>query len=75
MPASQILRLLQTVNSKSGERVRVLHVEDGLPLYCFDKLADHVLPFTRQQIRRFREAKALGKGAARLVAVQRNAQA
>ena len=61
VPASQVLRLVQTVNTKSGERVRVLYQSDGLCLYRFDDLADHVLPFTRQQIRDFREGRALAK--------------
>lgn len=62
--ASQVLRLVQTVNTKSGERVRVLHVEemDGEPLrYDFEWLADAVLPWTRQELEALRTRRALKK--------------
>ena len=62
--ASQVLRLVQTVNTKSGERVRVLHVEevDGEPLrYDFERLADVVLPWTRQELEALRTRRALKK--------------
>ena len=62
--ASQVLRLVQTVNTKSGEHVRVLHVEemDGEPLrYDFERLADVVLPWTRQELEALRTRRALKK--------------
>ena len=62
--ASQVLRLVQTVNTKSGERVRVLHVEEmnGEPLrYDFERLADVVLPWTRQELEALRTRRALKK--------------
>lgn len=62
--ASQVLRLVQTVNTKSGERVRVLHVEemDGEPLrYDFERLAEAVLPWTRQELEALRTRRALKK--------------
>ena len=60
--ASQVLRLVQTVNTKSGEHVRVLHVEemDGEPLrYDFERLAEAVLPWTRQELEALRTRRAL----------------
>ena len=62
--ASQVLRLVQTVNTKSGERVRVLHVEemDGEPLrYDFERLAEAVLPWTRRELEALRTRRALKK--------------
>ena len=62
--ASQVLRLVQTVNTKSGERVRVLHVEevDGEPLrYDFERLSEAVLPWTRQELEALRTRRALKK--------------
>ena len=66
--ASQVLRLVQTVNTKSGEHVRVLHVEeiDGEPLrYDFERLADAVLPWTRQELEALRTRRALKKAGQR----------
>ena len=60
-PASQVLRLVQTVNSKSGQFVRVLHVEEsgGEALrWDFDCLADEVLPWTREELEALRTARA-----------------
>jgi len=62
--ASQVLRLVQTVNTKSGEHVRVLHVEevDGEPLrYDFERLAEAVLPWTRQELEALQKSRALRK--------------
>ena len=62
--ASQVLRLVQTMNTKSGERVHVLHVEemDGEPLrYDFERLAEAVLPWTRQELEALRTRRALKK--------------
>ena len=66
--ASQVLRLVQTVNTKSGEHVRVLHVEelDGEPLrYDFERLADAVLPWTRRELEALRTRRALKKAGQR----------
>ena len=66
--ASQVLRLVQTVNTKSGECVRVLHVEerDGEPLrYDFELLAEAVLPWTRQELEALRTRRALEKAGQR----------
>ena len=53
--ASRVLRIAGTVNSKSGEVAKVLHVtpdERGLPIrYGFDYLSEHFLPLTREQSR------------------------
>lgn len=56
---SRILRVIGTVNSKSGETVRLLHQEirDGAPVtYDFELFADEVLPHTMEAIRGFRDA-------------------
>ena len=61
VPASQVLRLVQTVNSKSGQLVRVLHVEEsggGVLRLDFDYLADEVLPWTREELEALRTARA-----------------
>lgn len=52
--ASRVLRLVNTVNSKSGEVCRVIHVEQGLdgePVrYSFEYLAEMLLPVARWDI-------------------------
>lgn len=52
--ASRVLRLVNTVNSKSGEICRVMHVEngaDGEPIrYNFEYLAEILLPVARWEI-------------------------
>ena len=66
--ASQVLRLVQTVNTKSGKLVCVLHVEevDGKPLrHDFERLADAVLPWTRQELEALRTRRALQKAGQR----------
>lgn len=45
LDASRVLRLVETVNTKSGELVRVMHHNPAG--YCFDKLAKALLPFGR----------------------------
>lgn len=56
--ASRVLRLINTVNTKSGEICRVVHVEsgpDGKPIsYAFDQLADVLLPQRRSELERER---------------------
>ncbi|MFC5357094.1 hypothetical protein [Azospirillum himalayense] len=55
---SRILRVIGTVNSKSGVVARVLwsHDQGGQPVtYDFDSFADEVLPYSLDQIREFRQ--------------------
>ncbi len=67
--ASRLLRLMGTTNTKSGEIVRVLHVEteNGKPIhYGFDWLAFEILETDRETIRDARrqaEARREGKNA------------
>ena len=60
--ASRVLRLVTTVNSRSGEICRVVHVEhgdDGQPVrYSFEHLAEALLPLTRRDIEAGRKARA-----------------
>jgi len=60
--ASRVLRLVDTVNSKSGEVCRVIHVEygpDGEPIrYDFEYLAEALLPLSRWDIEAHRKARA-----------------
>jgi DNA-binding CsgD family transcriptional regulator len=59
--ASRLLRLVDTVNTRSGERVRVLWVNerDGeVQHYNFEFLAETILPLARETIRDDRKAKA-----------------
>ncbi len=59
--ASRVLRLVDTVNSKSGEVCRVAHVEngpDGQPVrYSFDYLAEMLLPVARWDIEKQRKER------------------
>lgn len=60
--ASRVLRLVQTINSKSQCYCHVVHVTpgpDGEPCrYDFDAFADSLLPFSREEIRQRRAALA-----------------
>lgn len=60
--ASRVLRLVNTVNSKSGEVCRVIHVEqgpDGEPIrYNFEYLAEALLPVARWDIEADRKVRA-----------------
>jgi hypothetical protein len=59
--ASRLLRLVDTVNTRSGERVRVLWVNESqgeIRHYGFDYLAECILPVDRDVIREKREARA-----------------
>lgn len=48
---SRVLRLEQTTNTKSGERVRILWPEGDEPvMYDFEILCQEVLPFTREEL-------------------------
>lgn len=55
MDASRVLRLVATVNTKSGQLVRVIHHEPVR--YSFDTLADTLLPLTRKQLSERRKAR------------------
>jgi hypothetical protein len=72
--ASRVLRIVGTVNTKSGEVVRVMHVSrglDGEPVrYGFDDLADAVLPLARDElnaVRRVRQGEIQKRRDLRLV--------
>ena len=60
--ASRVLRLVTTVNSRSGEICRVVHVEhgeDGQPVrYSFEDLAETLLPVPRWDIEAGHKARA-----------------
>ena len=61
--ASRVLRLVETVNSRSGEICRVVHLEtgeDGDPLrYDFEDLANALLPVGRITLEEQRKARTL----------------
>lgn len=61
LDASRVLRLVGTVNSKSGDVVRVVHVQrtvthggalgpDGVVVYPFDSFFDELMPLTRLEL-------------------------
>jgi DNA-binding CsgD family transcriptional regulator len=60
--ASRVLRLIDTINSKSGEVCRVVHVEngkDGTPIrYNFEYLAETLLPTARWEIEQQHQVRA-----------------
>lgn len=60
--ASRVLRTVETVNSKSGEVCRVVHVQtgtDGQPIrYNFEYLAETLLPVARWTIEQQRQEQA-----------------
>ncbi|MCQ9423883.1 replication protein [Pseudomonas sp. LJDD11] len=60
--ASRVLRTVETVNSKSGEVCRVVHVQsgaDGEPIrYNFEYLAEALLPAARWTIEQQRQEQA-----------------
>ncbi|HCD9749794.1 TPA: replication protein [Pseudomonas aeruginosa] len=59
--ASRVLRLVNTVNSRSGEICRVVHVENGLdgqPVrYSFEYMAEMLLPTARWDIEAMKQAQ------------------
>lgn len=69
--ASRVLRLVDTVNTKSGFVCRVVHVKagaDGLPVrYGFEYLAECLLPLARWDIEDARKAREQRKQALELV--------
>lgn len=56
--ASRVLRLVGTINSRSGRVVRVVYADTSL-IYDFDRLANAVLPISRQELRDKRAARLL----------------
>jgi hypothetical protein len=64
--ASRVLRLVNTVNSKSHEVCRVVHVEngsDGQPVrYSFEFLAETLLPVARWDLEKNMQDKAERRG-------------
>jgi hypothetical protein len=60
--ASRVLRVVDSKSSKSGKICRVVHIEsgaDGLPIrYCFEDLAECLLPVDRWEIEQKRHARA-----------------
>ena len=63
--ASRVLRLVETVNTKSGRYCHVVWAKngaDGKPYrYNFDSLCDLILPFTRAELQAMREARLTGE--------------
>ncbi|WP_417796541.1 helix-turn-helix domain-containing protein [Terasakiella pusilla] len=55
---SRILRVVGSINTKTGRPCRVIWAELPLKTYSFDKFADEVLPYTYEQVKAFREKKA-----------------
>jgi len=77
--ASRVLRIVGTVNTKSGEVVRVIYVSrglDGKPVrYGFDDLSDAVLPLARDElnaVKRVRQGEIQKRRDLRLVHENRN---
>jgi len=71
---SRILRVVGTVNSKSGEVVRVLWLnerEGEVVKYDFDDFANEVLPYSLEQIREFRSAAETRRAEVRLLSQER----
>ena len=72
--AARVLRLVSTVNTKSGEICRVVHVEngsDGQPIrYGFEYLAEMLLPVARWDVEANRKKKRETRREARLVLVE-----
>lgn len=59
LDTSRIFRVAGSINSKNGEVVEVDHVIEGRSRYCFDYLADQVLPLSREECRALKaQAKA-----------------
>ena len=69
--ASRVLRLVDTVNTKSGAVCRVIHVNegpDGLPKrYDFENLCEWILPIARGDIEDAKRSRELRKEALKLV--------
>ncbi|HDS1780280.1 TPA: helix-turn-helix domain-containing protein [Pseudomonas putida] len=62
--ASRVLRLVESLHSKSGERVEVVDVQgsaDEPVRYDFEQLAEILLPLTRFELQKLREHRAAKK--------------
>lgn len=62
--ASRVLRLVESIHSKSGERVEVVDVQGQAEMpvrYDFEQLAEILLPLTRHELQRLREHRATQK--------------
>lgn len=70
--ASRVLRLIDTINTRSGERCRVVHVNeasDGHPIrYNFEFLAEALLPVARWDISKQQSERAEKKSKLKVVA-------
>jgi hypothetical protein len=55
---SRILRVVGSINSKTGRLCRVVWSSAPIQTYSFDKFADEVLPYTYEQVKSFRQKKA-----------------
>ena len=64
LDAARLTRIAGTVNSKSGQSVRILFEHSSEDTFDFDTLADQVLPFTRDELAELR-AKRAAKSAAK----------
>lgn len=61
--ASRVLRLVDTINTRSGERVRVLWVNEQagqIQHYDFESLAERVLPMDRAALQQHRQQQPAG---------------
>jgi len=70
--ASRVLRLVDTVNTRSGEIVRVLWINERqgeIQRYNFELLTQAVLPQDREKIREERQAKAARRTAPTLTMI------
>jgi DNA-binding CsgD family transcriptional regulator len=58
--ASRVLRVVGTKNSKSGEIARLIYPPPGFEpeRYSFEFLAEEVLPFSRDEVQRMKDARA-----------------
>jgi hypothetical protein len=68
--ASRVLRLVNTVNSKSGDVCRVVHVQerDGMPIrYGFEYMCETLLPIARWDIEQQRQVKVEHKQQLKLI--------
>lgn len=56
--ASRVLRLNNTINTKTGNKCEIVHLSNN-QFYEFDYLADEILPFTRDELklRKFENSK------------------
>lgn len=74
---SRILRVVGTVNTKTGQAVSILHQEErdgAVVTYEFNSLADEILPYTLEEVREFKagqKAKYEERGKVFLLARER----